>query len=251
MAMIKSLFGEDETTENKDVAIDLKKSKSSSANSILPDDEIESVEDIKAAILSEVQSQSNPNSANPVEPFEIDRPIGLPRAEAITAEDFENVISPDETLVRKAARLEKELLAIEEEIGKEASDFEKEKVKTAGVTKSAEMKSDPVSDESGAAKIHISQKPFTPESAGETARKSGLAFSAGISLFASVLFMLVLGWFVDLYVGSSPWGIVGGIILGAIIGFVQFFRITRQIISPTSSDFEKTSLFSDENNRKY
>jgi F0F1-type ATP synthase assembly protein I len=41
--------------------------------------------------------------------------------------------------------------------------------------------------------------------------------------------MLILGWFADLLLGSSPWGIVGGIILGAAIGFLQFFRITSQI----------------------
>jgi F0F1-type ATP synthase assembly protein I len=29
--------------------------------------------------------------------------------------------------------------------------------------------------------------------------------------------------------GSSPWGIVAGIVLGSLIGFVQFFRITSQI----------------------
>ena len=68
-----------------------------------------------------------------------------------------------------------------------------------------------------------------PESFAETARKSGLAWSAGIAFFASVVFMLVIGWLADLLLGSSPWGIVGGIILGSLIGFVQFFRITSQI----------------------
>ncbi|MCA1589757.1 MAG: AtpZ/AtpI family protein [Acidobacteria bacterium] len=68
-----------------------------------------------------------------------------------------------------------------------------------------------------------------PESFAETARKSGLAYSAAIALFASVIFMLVLGWLADLLFGSSPWGIVGGIVLGSLIGFVQFFRITSRI----------------------
>jgi len=68
-----------------------------------------------------------------------------------------------------------------------------------------------------------------PESIAETARKSGLAYGAAITLFGSVVFMLILGWFVDLLLGTQPWGIVGGIALGAIIGFFQFFRITSQI----------------------
>ena len=68
-----------------------------------------------------------------------------------------------------------------------------------------------------------------PQSAGETIRQSGMAYSAAIVLFGSVVFMMILGWFADLLLGSSPWGIVGGIILGSIIGFIQFFRITSQI----------------------
>jgi F0F1-type ATP synthase assembly protein I len=68
-----------------------------------------------------------------------------------------------------------------------------------------------------------------PQSVAETVRQSGLAYSAGIVLFASVAFMLVIGWGADVLFGSSPWGIVSGIVLGALIGFVQFFRLTSQI----------------------
>ena len=68
-----------------------------------------------------------------------------------------------------------------------------------------------------------------PESLAETSRRSGLAWSAGIAFFASVVFMLILGWGADLLLGSSPWGMVGGIVLGSVIGFVQFFRLTSQI----------------------
>ena len=68
-----------------------------------------------------------------------------------------------------------------------------------------------------------------PQSADETMRQSGLAYSAGIAFFAAVVFMLILGWGADVLLGSSPWGIVGGIVIGSIIGFIQFFRITSQI----------------------
>ena len=43
--------------------------------------------------------------------------------------------------------------------------------------------------------------------------------------------MLFLGWGADLLLGSSPWGLVGGIVIGSIIGFIQFFRITSQIFN--------------------
>ena len=68
-----------------------------------------------------------------------------------------------------------------------------------------------------------------PESMAETVRRSGLAYSAGIVFVAAVVFMLTLGWGADLLFGSSPWGVVAGIVLGSIIGFVQLFRISSQI----------------------
>jgi hypothetical protein len=75
----------------------------------------------------------------------------------------------------------------------------------------------------------IFQSNYTPLTTAETVRNSGLAWSAGVVLFGSVVFMMIFGWFADLLLGSSPWGILVGIILGALIGFIQFFRITSQI----------------------
>jgi F0F1-type ATP synthase assembly protein I len=68
-----------------------------------------------------------------------------------------------------------------------------------------------------------------PLTTAETIRQSGMAWSAAIGLFGSILFMMILGWFFDLLTGASPFGIVLGIIIGAGIGFYQFFRMTSQI----------------------
>lgn len=68
-----------------------------------------------------------------------------------------------------------------------------------------------------------------PESTAETFRRTGMAWSAGVAFGGAVIFMLVLGWGADVLLGTSPWGIVVGIILGSAIGFIQFFRITSQI----------------------
>lgn len=65
---------------------------------------------------------------------------------------------------------------------------------------------------------------------GRTGRNSGLAYGAGISLVGAVVVMLGVGWVIDAYFDSSPIGVVGGILVGAVIGFYQFFRITARIL---------------------
>jgi F0F1-type ATP synthase assembly protein I len=75
----------------------------------------------------------------------------------------------------------------------------------------------------------VSQTDARPLTTAETIRQSGMAWSAAIGLFGSVLFMMILGWFFDLLTGASPVGLVGGIIIGSAIGFYQFFRTTAQI----------------------
>ena len=60
-----------------------------------------------------------------------------------------------------------------------------------------------------------------PETADETARSSGLAWSAGIVFFSSIVFMLFLGWGADLLLGTKPWGLVGGIVLGSVAYFLD------------------------------
>jgi F0F1-type ATP synthase assembly protein I len=89
--------------------------------------------------------------------------------------------------------------------------------------------SETLDDESDPEPYKAFEPPAEPESMAQTVRQSGLAWSAGIAFFGAVVFMMILGWGADLLLGSSPWGIVGGIIIGSVIGFFQFFRITSQI----------------------
>jgi F0F1-type ATP synthase assembly protein I len=89
----------------------------------------------------------------------------------------------------------------------------------------------------------------TSESTADSIRKSGLAYTAAIAFFASVVFMLVIGWGADLLFGSSPWGIVIGIVLGSIIGFVQFFRINSQIFGKEPKMGTGRMLISDDEDK--
>lgn len=85
---------------------------------------------------------------------------------------------------------------------------------------------------------------YIPESTDETVRRSGLAYSAGIVFFVSVAFLMLLGWFADLLLGSSPFGLVVGIVIGSMIGFIQFFRISKQIYEPSNRKHEIKPLLS-------
>ena len=55
------------------------------------------------------------------------------------------------------------------------------------------------------------------------------AAAGGYDLAANVLVGFGLGWLVQHFFGSlSPWGIVGGIILGSVSGFYQLFAAQKR-----------------------
>lgn len=63
----------------------------------------------------------------------------------------------------------------------------------------------------------------------EINRKSGLAYAVGFSLFAAVLAGLIAGWLLDRWLGTSPWLLITGIILGAGAGFYELIRSASKI----------------------
>lgn len=73
------------------------------------------------------------------------------------------------------------------------------------------------------------QPPAKKESVDETARKSGMAYSASLSLAVAVVLGLGAGAMADYFLKTSPWGIIIGIALGAALGFYMFFSITSRI----------------------
>lgn len=99
-------------------------------------------------------------------------------------------------------------------------------------------------DQLGAPPPPFVPEAYVPDTLEETVRRSGLAYSAGIVFFVSVAFMLLLGWLVDLLLGSSPFGLVAGIVIGSAIGFIQFFYISKQIYEPSNKKSEIRTLMS-------
>jgi ATP synthase protein I len=63
----------------------------------------------------------------------------------------------------------------------------------------------------------------------ETNRKSGIAYAAALTLFASVISFCGIGWLMDHWLGTKPWLMVIGIVVGAAAGFYQFIRLTAKL----------------------
>jgi ATP synthase protein I len=60
-------------------------------------------------------------------------------------------------------------------------------------------------------------------------RKSGLAYAAAFSLFAAVIAGLGLGWLLDRWLGTRPWLLVTGLLLGAAAGFYELIRTSSKL----------------------
>jgi ATP synthase protein I len=59
-------------------------------------------------------------------------------------------------------------------------------------------------------------------------RKTGLAYAAGIALFASVATFTIIGYLLDRWFGTQPWFLIGGIVLGSAGGLFEFIRISSK-----------------------
>jgi len=63
----------------------------------------------------------------------------------------------------------------------------------------------------------------------ETNRKSGIAYAAAFSLFASVVSGLIAGWLLDRWLGTKPWLLVAGLILGSAAGLYELIRSSSRL----------------------
>lgn len=52
-----------------------------------------------------------------------------------------------------------------------------------------------------------------------------MAYAAGLTIFFSVAAFLGLGWMLDRWLGTDPWCLIGGILLGSAVGFYEFIKI--------------------------
>ena len=63
----------------------------------------------------------------------------------------------------------------------------------------------------------------------EINRKSGLAYAAAFSLFAAVVAGLILGWLLDRWLGTQPWLLLTGIVIGSAAGLYELIRSSSKL----------------------
>lgn len=62
------------------------------------------------------------------------------------------------------------------------------------------------------------------ESFQENVRKSGPAALASYTLIGAIILLGGAGYAVDRWLGTSPWFLLAGLVLGLVVGFVELAR---------------------------
>jgi len=70
--------------------------------------------------------------------------------------------------------------------------------------------------------------PETPDQ--EANRKSGIAYAAGITLFATVIAFIGAGWLLDRWLNTKPVFLVIGLVLGSAAGLYEFIRMSSKTL---------------------
>jgi len=64
----------------------------------------------------------------------------------------------------------------------------------------------------------------------EANRKTGIAYAAGLTLFATVVAFLGIGWLLDRWLNTKPWFLVVGLVLGSAAGLYEFIRMSSKTL---------------------
>jgi F0F1-type ATP synthase assembly protein I len=59
----------------------------------------------------------------------------------------------------------------------------------------------------------------------ESIRSSGPAVVAGYTLIGAILLLGGIGYALDAWLGTSPWFLIAGLLLGLIVGFFELAKI--------------------------
>ena len=61
----------------------------------------------------------------------------------------------------------------------------------------------------------------------ENVNQAGPAASASYSLIGAIVVLGGLGYAVDRWLGSAPWGVFVGLLLGVVVGFYELVKAVR------------------------
>jgi ATP synthase protein I len=61
----------------------------------------------------------------------------------------------------------------------------------------------------------------------ENVSRAGPAAAASYSLIGAIVVLGGLGYAVDRWLGSAPWGVFAGLLLGFVVGFYELVKTTR------------------------
>ncbi len=70
----------------------------------------------------------------------------------------------------------------------------------------------------------------------DAANRAGPAAAAAYSLVGAVVLLGGIGYGLDAWLGSSPWCLLGGLLLGIAVGFYELVMMTRTTSSSGPAD---------------
>ncbi|MBI1954214.1 MAG: AtpZ/AtpI family protein [Proteobacteria bacterium] len=59
----------------------------------------------------------------------------------------------------------------------------------------------------------------------------GIAFRLGTEFVSAIFVGLLLGYLIDYFLGTKPFGLIIMIILGSLAGFLNVYRASKQLLS--------------------
>jgi len=62
----------------------------------------------------------------------------------------------------------------------------------------------------------------------------------GVQLAAAVCVCAGVGWWIDETFSTQPWVLLGGVVVGSIVGLVQFLRVVAQLGKRAQRDDQAT-----------
>ena len=63
-------------------------------------------------------------------------------------------------------------------------------------------------------------------------RKLAIAFSVGTVITSNIIGGVIAGYLLDRWLGTAPWLIVAGVVLGTIGAFVSLYRMMTRLAEP-------------------